>query len=336
MAKGNKILVEKMTEVTAEENIVETTNLVKFYGKKCVVYNLNLSVPKGGIFGFLGPNGAGKSTTIKMLLGLLRPTSGQIKIFGKNLKAARVDILKRVGYLPEKPILYEKMTVLQFVTFMARLHGVKKNPKKRALEMLDFFGVGKHILSQCRELSAGQRQRVGLAQAFVHDPEFIILDEPTTNLDPLGRMQIFEKLRYLVEEENKTIFISSHILPEIERLCDYVGVINQGTLVASGSLGEIIAKTVNNEFVIVVDRPNILMRKIGELPYILQSNEKDYQVIVSVDPEHVKAFVKDVMNIIMENDMLLKSFKPLYMPIEKMFIDALGIRSKSELENVME
>lgn len=309
---------------------------MKFYGKNSVVHDLNLKIPKGGIFGFIGPNGAGKTTTIKMLLGLLRPTSGNIFLFNRKLSNYRTEILSRIGYLPENPILYEQMTVINFIKYMARLHGVQNNLYQRSLETLDFFGVGRHAFSKCQELSAGQRQRVCLAQAFVHEPEFIILDEPTSNLDPLGRLQIFEKLRQLVEDEEKTIFISSHILQEVERLCDQIGIINQGRLVASGSLGEIISKTTNQEYVIVVDRPKELLSQLRTLPYFNWIREKEFQIQVKILDGKIIQFKEEFLQLILKNHYHLKSFKPLYMPIEKVFIDALGIRSKSELEDVTE
>ena len=318
------------------EIIVETQNLVKFYGKKSVVHDLNLKVPKGGIYGFLGPNGAGKSTTIKMLLGLLRPTSGRIFLFNHEIYNHKIEIMSRIGYLPENPILYEQMTVINFIKYLARLHGVRNNLYQRSLEMLDFFGVGRHAFSECRELSAGQRQRVGLAQAFVHDPEFIILDEPTTNLDPLGRLQIFEKLRQLVEEEEKTVFVSSHILQEVERLCDHIGIIDQGKLVTSQPLGDIISQTTDHEYVIVVDRPQQLISQLRTLPYFNWIREKEFQIVVNVEDGKTDQFKEELLQLILKDQYQLKSFKPLYMPIEKVFIDALGIRSTRELENVTE
>ncbi len=325
-----------MNAIVQGDIIVKTENLVKFFGKKSVVHKLNLSVPKGGIFGFLGPNGAGKSTTIKMLLGLLRPTSGNIFIFGMKLQDHRQKILKRIGYLPEKPILYEKMRVIDHIRFMARLHKVRGNLRTKALEILDFFGVARQAFSLCRELSAGQRQRVGLAQAFVHEPEFVILDEPTANLDPLGRLQVFEKLRHLVEEQDKTIFISSHILPEVERLCDHIGILSEGRLVASGSMASFVAHATDEEYVIIVDRPAELYQDLKVFSFISDITEKEFQLIVRIEFDKHREFKKRLLQLIIEKEYQLKAFKPLYTPIEKTFIDALGIRSKKELENVYE
>ncbi len=325
-----------MNDFKNSDHIVETRGLIKFFGKKSVVHKLNLKVPCGGIFGFLGPNGAGKSTTIKMILGLLRPTSGSIKVFGMKLQEHRQKILQRVGYLPENPILYEKMRVIDYIRYMARLHKVRGDLRKKSLEILDFFGIARQSFSQCRELSAGQRQRVGLAQAFVHDPEFVILDEPTTNLDPLGRLQVFEKLRQLVEEKEKTIFISSHILPEIERLCDHLGILSEGKLVAAGSMASFVAHATDKEYVIIVDRPTELYHDLRPLPNIIDLEEKEFQIVVQVKPHQEHQFKKQLLEIILEKNYQLKAFKPLYTPIEKTFIDALGIRSKRDLENVNE
>ncbi|RLF87384.1 ABC transporter ATP-binding protein, partial [Thermococci archaeon] len=188
--------------------IIKTKKLTKFFGKRNVVYNLNLKVPKGVVYGFLGPNGAGKTTTIKMLTGALRPTYGEIKIFEMDMPRERVEIMKKVGYMPESPIAYDNMTIFEFLTYMGRLSGMKKDEaKEKAKGLMAYVGVGKIALNKMKELSSGQKQRVMFAMALMHDPELLILDEPTANLDPLGRIEFIGKILEL-SKRNKTIFVS--------------------------------------------------------------------------------------------------------------------------------
>ncbi len=168
--------------------IIETRDLTKFFGKRNIVYHLNLKVPpKGVVYGFLGPpNGAGKTTTIKMLTGALRPTYGEIRIFGMEMPPQkRVEIMKSLGYMPEAPIAYEDMTIFEFLTYMGRLSGLEKDEaRESAKELMRYVGVGRLALNKIKELSSGQKQRVTFAAALIGNPELLILDEPTANLDP--------------------------------------------------------------------------------------------------------------------------------------------------------
>lgn len=311
------------------EYVIETSRLTKFFGEKNVVYQLNLRVPKGGIFGFLGPNGAGKTTTIKMILNLIRPSYGSVRVFGKfDSIRDHLRICKRVGYLPENPVAYPNMTGMRFLLYMARLCGISRNEaKERVIEVLRFVGLGRHSETPSANLSAGQKQRLGLAQALIHNPDLLILDEPTANLDPLGRVQLVKKLRELVRDAQKTIIVSSHILPEIERTCDYIGVISQGSLVMEGKVSEIVTKVEDSEFVILTNDPSLLAkelkRQVGNL--LVDFWEKEGQVYVQIHQNKIAEFRQRLPQIIQENNLELRSFKPVRMPIEKAFLDSIGI-----------
>lgn len=198
-------------------------------------------MPEGVVYGFLGPNGAGKTTTIKMLTGgALRPTYGEIRIFGLRMPNDRVEIMKRVGYMPEVPIAYEDMTIFEFLVYMGRLAGMKKeDAMEQAKELMEYAGIGKLAMNRIGELSSGQKQRASFAAALMGNPELLILDEPTANLDPpLGRMEFIGKVIQLAKA-GKTIFISSHIVSEVEKMCNYVGLINRGTMLAQGRVREL-------------------------------------------------------------------------------------------------
>ncbi|MEQ9714752.1 MAG: ABC transporter ATP-binding protein [Candidatus Asgardarchaeum sp.] len=311
--------------------VIETIELTKFFGSKNVVYNLNLKVPKNTIFGFLGPNGAGKSTTIKLILGLLRPTFGEARVFGLDSTLFHREIMKKVGYQPEKPIAYENLTAFSFLKFMARLYGYSpKVATEKARECLDFVGLGKLAFTIIKNFSAGQKQRLSLAQALINEPELLILDEPTSNLDPLGRIEIMDKIKELVKEKNVTIFISSHILPEIERICDHVAIINNGRLVIQGKISDLVKDVKDTVYVVVASETEKLKDSVETLSYVKDVYVRDNAVYISIDLNDADRLWKDIPKIITTLNIELREFRPLRSSLEKSFIDALGVKTLGE------
>lgn len=221
------------------EKIIEITNLTKRFKNLVAVNNLNLNVYKGDVFGFLGPNGAGKSTTIRMLLTLIKPTSGNIKIFNKNLKENRKEILSKVGAIVEKPDFYKYLSAYKNLEILAKTSGIEIS-KKSIMEMLETVGLSDRYNSKVKTFSHGMKQRLGIAQTLIHDPDLIILDEPTTGLDPQGMKEIRDLIIYLSKERGKTIFLSSHILREIELIASRMIIINRGTTVVEGTVEELL------------------------------------------------------------------------------------------------
>lgn len=214
--------------------MIRTQNLLKKYNEFKAVDNLSLEVKEGEIYGFLGPNGAGKTTTILMLLGILKPTQGEVYLFGQNITKDFLSIKKKMGVVSEKQYLYKEMTAGEYLNFFADLYGVKNRKKKidQLLEAVNLLEVKNRKLGA---FSRGMQQKLGFARALLHDPQLLLLDEPVSGLDPTGIKQI----RDLIEQENKkgkTIFISSHLLSEVERLCGKVGIINKGRLLAEDSM----------------------------------------------------------------------------------------------------
>ncbi len=202
-----------------------------------VLDGLSLSVREGEIFGFLGPNGSGKTTTIKVLMGLIRATAGTAEIFGKP--AGDVEIRRRVGFLPEAPYFYDYLTAEEFLTFYGNLAGMGRDRlRARVPELLDMVGLAEARTRQLRKFSKGMLQRVGLAQALIHDPELVILDEPMSGLDPIGRKQVRDLILGL-RDQGKTVFFSTHIIPDVEMICDRVGVIAKGKLLTTGRVDEL-------------------------------------------------------------------------------------------------
>jgi bacitracin transport system ATP-binding protein len=208
--------------------IIKTTNLTKMYGSQKSVNHLNLTVNQGEIYGFLGRNGAGKTTTIRMLLGLIKPTHGQIQLFGENLFNNQREILRRIGSIVEVPGFYENLTARENLLINAKIMGVhKKNALDEALEIVGLQNEPKKLVGN---YSLGMKQRLGIARALLHYPELLILDEPTNGLDPIGIKEMRKLINTLATERNITIFISSHILSEIEQLVDHMGIIHNGKL----------------------------------------------------------------------------------------------------------
>jgi ABC-2 type transport system ATP-binding protein len=218
---------------------IEVASLGKVYGQRKVVDDVSFVIRPGEIAGFLGPNGAGKSTTFKMLTGLIPPTSGSARVCGVNPDIE--DVSGYIGYLPEHNPLYLDMYVHEFLEFAGNVQGMKgSHLRKRVDEMIGMCGIGPEQNKKLEALSKGYRQRVGLAQALLHEPKVLILDEPTTGLDP---NQIVE-IRHLIKSvsRDKTVIFSTHIMQEVEALCDRVLVINQGRLVADDSLSSVLAQ----------------------------------------------------------------------------------------------
>ncbi len=209
-------------------------NLTKKYGDQKAVDNISFEVHTGEVVGFLGPNGAGKSTTMKMITCYMAPTSGRIFLEGLDVDKDPEEIKKKIGYLPENNPLYTEMAVIDYLRFCAEIQGVEKDKiSQRIHEMVDVCGLGLEKHKRIGELSKGYRQRVGLAQAMIHNPEVLILDEPTTGLDPNQIIEIRKLIKELGKE--KTVILSSHILSEVEATCDRILIINRGKIVADGT-----------------------------------------------------------------------------------------------------
>ncbi|MDA3861189.1 MAG: ABC transporter ATP-binding protein [Melioribacteraceae bacterium] len=221
------------------EIILQVKGLTKKYGSLIAVNNLELNAYRGEVIGFLGPNGAGKSTTIRMLLGLIKPTSGSIEIFGKSLLKNRLDILKRVGAIVEKPDFYLYLSAYKNLEILGKISGMEIK-KKRIKEVLEIVGLKKRARSKVQTYSFGMKQRLGIAQALLHNPELIILDEPTTGLDPQGIKEIRELILHLSYDLKKTIFLSSHILKEIEIIASRMIIINNGTTQIEGKVEDLL------------------------------------------------------------------------------------------------
>jgi ABC-2 type transport system ATP-binding protein len=218
--------------------MIEVTNLSKSYGDYKAVTDVSFSAARGEIVGFLGPNGAGKTTTIRMLATYLPPSAGKASIAGYDIVTQADEVRKRIGYLPENPPLYPEMTVREYLKFIAEIKGVRRSVMTERIEQVMeqcFITDVRHKL--CQHLSRGYRQRVGLAQAIIHEPDVIILDEPTSGLDPKQIIEIRQLIRSLGEAH--TVLLSTHILPEVSMVCNKVVIINRGRVVIESMLNQL-------------------------------------------------------------------------------------------------
>lgn len=231
--------------------VVETNRLTKMYSKKNVVDQVDLRIPKGKIYGFLGPNGAGKTTTIRMLLGLIKPNGGEVKIFGKPFAKQRLSILSRVGSLVENPSYYAHLNGEENLEVYRILLGTRKT---RIQEVLEIVGLSDAERKKVKYYSLGMKQRLGIATALLGSPELLILDEPTNGLDPEGIQEIRELIKQLATDQGMTILVSSHLLSEIDQIADEVGIISKGKLIFQDRI-EVLRRRSQPEIKLVVDHP---------------------------------------------------------------------------------
>jgi ABC-type multidrug transport system ATPase subunit len=262
-----------------QTKIIEVSHLVKHYGKFKAVDDASFDVFSGDVYGFLGPNGAGKSTTIRTILSLIKPTSGQIKVFGKDISTHRHYILQRIGCIVEKPDFYNYLSAEKNLEVFARISGVNIS-KTKVHEMIEFVGLKGREKDKLRGFSHGMKQRLGIAQTLLHDPDLIILDEPTTGLDPQGIIDIRNLILQLKNERNKTVLLSSHILSEIELIANRMVIINKGKTVVQGSVTDLL----NSQDLIVSFRVDdvekaMQLTRSSSLGLVIEKAENDHLYI---------------------------------------------------------
>jgi ABC-2 type transport system ATP-binding protein len=284
---------------------------------------LSLSVQRGEIYGFLGPNGAGKTTTLKILLGLMRATSGTAEIFGKP--AGDVDVRRQIGFLPEAPYFYDYLTAEEFLRFYGHMAGLDQMLlNKRVTHLLDMVGLAEARTRQLRKFSKGMLQRVGLAQALIHDPELVILDEPMSGLDPVGRKQIRDLILNL-REQGKTVFFSTHIIPDVEVMCDRVGIVVKGRLLAAGRVDELVSHATTRSVEVVCEGI-----QVEDMPAITRLASRVYQrggqgLIVLPDPNTLD----DLLAVIRAAGGRLLSVTPQKGSLEELFFQQAGIKTEA-------
>ncbi|HHP7242110.1 MAG TPA: gliding motility-associated ABC transporter ATP-binding subunit GldA [Cyclobacteriaceae bacterium] len=292
--------------------------LTKNFGKQKAVDNISFTAEKGKIMGFLGPNGAGKSTTMKILTGYIPPSSGNAMINGMDVVADSLNIRKILGYLPEQNPLYLEMYVKEYLGFIGSLYRLKgKNLKFRIKDVIDRCGISSEQNKKIGALSKGYRQRVGLAQAFIHNPDVLILDEPTTGLDPNQLLEIRTLIKKI--SKNKTVIISTHIMQEVQFLCDHVVIINKGKIVADKPLKDLMqqsgdARSIAFTFSTPVEKS--LFEKISTVKGIATSEESKNLTFHYDKSNNPKP---EILKVIADNNLPLDHFKEVSQSLEDVF-----------------
>lgn len=251
---------------------IQTENLTKIYGNQKALDGISFEARPGEILGFLGPNGAGKSTTMKILTCFLPQTSGKATVCGYDVVAHPVEVRRRIGYLPELNPLYTDMYIKEYLMFSAEVQGIKKNAASRVDEMIERVGLEQERKKKIGQLSKGYKQRVGLAQAMLHNPSVLILDEPTSGLDPNQVIEIRELIRQIGKD--KTVLFSTHIMQEVEALCDRVVIINKGKIVANDRLDNLFKKLSGDITITVEFKQEIPLSALKQLTGVKQITQK--------------------------------------------------------------
>lgn len=296
---------------------IEITHLTKIYNQQKAVNDISFQVSKGEIVGFLGPNGAGKSTTMKIATSFIPPTSGHVKICGHDVVDSPMQVKKVVGYLPEHNPLYLDMYVREYLQFVGKVHGLKGTfLKNRINEMVELCGLTIEQNKKIETLSKGYRQRVGLAQALIHDPEVLILDEPTTGLDPNQLVEVREVIKNAGRD--KTVLLSTHIMQEVQALCNRVVVIDKGELVANDQLEQLKSnQTTYNKLVVELDRPveDDFWEAVKSLQKVEKINETSFALISFVDVD----IRQQVFKLVSESGVALLGMKQEETNMENVF-----------------
>lgn len=303
-----------------KEAIIQTFNLTKIFGKDTIaVKDLSLTVSKG-IYGILGPNGAGKTTTIKMLIGSLFPTEGQIEIFGKDAFGKdKIKIHDLIGYVPENPTYFMGMTAERLLDYIGSVFRLSKQERNRKisslLQLVELTDARSRVIAK---YSAGMKQRIGIAQALMNDPQLLILDEITSNLDPLGRNQMIELLKDL-RQEGKTMFISTHILPEIQKMdADSIGILDHGHLIMEGTIKEL-NERLGEKLIRISPKNEVFIQALKPISSKFTENPDS----IVIETKDVNKAWNLVAELSLKNEIPIREFRSTDLEIEQLFMKAL-------------
>ena len=303
-------------ENLSNEIVLRTKGLSKRFGKRWAVKGLNIEVHRGDVFSFLGPNGAGKSTAIRMILTLLRPTAGSIEIFGMDLRKNRSAILSRVCGIVEKPDFYLYLSAYKNLEILGSM--TRSVRREEIMEVLDLVGLKLRAFEKVKAFSHGMKQRLGIAQALLTKPELIILDEPTTGLDPQGMKEVRGLIKKLASEKEMTIFLSSHLLSEVEMVATRMAVINRGELIAQGPVSELLDRE-PMEYFIQVSPLDSAVKLIGTLPWAEVLSAENGKIELRLESGHSS----ELNTILVTNHIEVTSFYP-HRTLEDFFLKITG------------
>ncbi|PKL01038.1 MAG: ABC transporter ATP-binding protein [Tenericutes bacterium HGW-Tenericutes-1] len=302
---------------------VKIKNLVKNYDGVLAVNHLDLNVPEGSIYGFLGPNGAGKTTTLKMIVGMTEPTEGEIEIFGNKLTFGNDSFRDQIGFLPDVPGFYDWMTAKEFLEFSGSLYHLDSETlKNRIKELLDMVGLSKNVKKKIGEFSRGMKQRLGIAQALINNPKIILLDEPVSALDPMGRKEVMDIIGSLAGKV--TVFFSSHILADVERVCDRVVIIKDGVALLEDSIEHI--REISQSRTIEIEFENIDTSSFASLiensPWLESIKNGGKRLLIQVN--NLDQARLEISELIYKNHIIFKKFTISEATLEDIFIKVVN------------
>src|SRR5713226_5556779 len=311
--------------------MIKVEGLTKRYARHVAVDNISFEVQKGEIVGFLGPNGAGKTTTMRVLTCFLPPTSGSVQVAGFDVLTQPMEVKKRIGYLPESPPLYPEMEVIEYLQFVGRLKGVAKaDLDRRVDEVAEKCAIGDVKAKLIGKLSKGYRQRVGLAQAIIHNPDVLVLDEPTAGLDPHQILETRDLIKELAQNGNHTIILSTHILPEVEQTCEKVIIINKGKLVATDSVSNLQSRSrgVESMLVEVAGRDGDLdaikaqqkLEQVSGVSRVVFKERRENRSVFEVESRKDQFIRGDLARAVVQADWDLNELRPASVSLEEIFL----------------
>lgn len=301
--------------------IVKTLGITKTYGQVRALTDVSLEIPEGAT-GLLGPNGAGKSTLIRALIGLIKPDSGNGTIFGKDIFTDGLEIRKMIGYMPEHECLIQDMNAVEMVAYAGQLSGMpRQDAISRAHEVLYFVGIGDERYRNIDTYSTGMKQKVNLAQALVHDPKLLFLDEPTNGLDPNGRVEMLELIKFLANEKNKSIILSSHILNDVEYVCEHIVLLDGGKVFVQKNLKELLKGEKGIVNVRAIGNRPGFMNYLTEIGYLIEDQDGYMIKVRSKVKIEDEKFFSDIMKAASVSGVQLRYVSKSAMNLEDFFID---------------
>ncbi|NLZ75148.1 MAG: ABC transporter ATP-binding protein [Erysipelotrichia bacterium] len=304
------------------EYCIELNNLTKRFGKFTAVDNFSLKLLPGKVYGIVGPNGAGKSTTMAMIMGSLHPSEGTGNVMGHQLGSE--EALKILGYSPEFTSFYDDMSCVEYLWYMGTLGGLSnEEAMEKAISLIKKYDLVDHAYKKVSKFSTGMKKKVSLAQAMIHDPKILLLDEPTANLDPTSRMEILDTVREMVQERNLTVLISSHVLTELETVIDHVIMINHGKLVMDEDITTAQERFKQGILVVSCDNNELLLKEL-ERKYKVENGKGTIRIMTS----DVNSLKKEVVKLIFENDLVLNVLHEEVLSLDLLYKQALEGENK--------
>ncbi len=318
--------------MVAVEFAIETNDLTKRYGSLTAVNKLNLKVKTNTIHGFLGPNGAGKTTTIKLLVGLLKPDEGTISIFGQEVVGDRPDVRLRMGYMPELPKFPKHLTGYELLDIYGKMYGLNVQERREQVpRLLEMVGLKDRGNDRIGKYSKGMQQRLGIAQALINNPELVIMDEPSLGLDPVGMVEVREIMKAIVKR-GMTVFISSHLLHEVQQVCSHITIINRGITLASDTLENISNQLLGPSTleVEVTKLTDIIVKNVKKVPFVSSISKEDNKLVIQVETQEdvrpqVSGAVTKSGGVIVTMNLKERNLEDVFM---KLIIKSKGAKTK--------